>query len=339
MSITPPIPPYGPSLFVNREEEIGLVVDKVHQFLRGRPPHPPHTAFCGPRGAGKSWLLRHLAEDVLPRTFNGHICILFHPLDPADPDLVRNTLTTACSTLGLSIPAGAQLDDISLWLITCCQGKNHPIVVIVDELDKIPPDTLKELEKYFLLPLAKEKNVLLILGSRVPSPGGRLSAPEIKLRIENRELPEFNEPQTAEQLQRLEVDPSKAPKIRDTSGGYPLANAIMALTGDIIACARALLEGVNPDLREYFWALSVPDRIDVEQMPRFLAAYYNNEPSVWDAQTCWRIVRDMAQTHLVRWQQGTRYTMDPAVRRVLRNALPLEYPDRWERLSGIPGIP
>ncbi len=325
--------PYTPSLFVNREPEVQLVEEKIKRLLEGLTVFPPHTAFHGPRGSGKSWLLNYLRELLLER-FDNRIALIFSPLDPRDPHLIENVLRSACSTLGVSLPAGASLDEISRWLTSRCREAGHPVVIIIDELDKVLSEMVREIELYYISPLFRLPNVLLILGSRVPGPGGRLGDVEFKRRVENRDLSPFDQTQTKDQLRRLGCDPNHAPAILKAGGGYPISNAILSQRWDtdpgqaLGECAQALLEGVPEDLKQYFWALCVPDTIDIEYMPCLLAAYFHNDHSHWDNQRCRRILMDMVRTHLVRWGKWTRgYGMDPAVRQVLRSALQRNNPD------------
>lgn len=331
---------YTPLLFVNRDPEVQLIERKITRLLEGLSASPPHTAFHGPRGSGKSWLLNYL-RDYLPRVFGNQIALTFSPLDPHDPHLTENVLKSACSALGIPLPAGASLDDISLWLTNRCRESERPVVMIVDELDKVPPEVLREIELYFISPLFRLPNVPLILGSRVPTPGGRLGDVEFKRRVENQDLPPFDQTQTEDQLRKLGCDPALAPEILEAGGGYPISNAILAQKwatdpGQALEeCAQALLEGVPDDLQPYFRALCVPDTIEIERMPCLLAVYFSSDPSHWDTQRCRRILTDMVRTHLVRWGKWTPsgYGMDPAVRQVLRSALQRNDPPLWKRLS------
>lgn len=78
----PRVPDYSPDLFVNREEAIHLVLNKVQGVLRSQPGYPERKriiVFWGYRGAGKTWLLRRLAETELPR--NPDTCSVYINLE------------------------------------------------------------------------------------------------------------------------------------------------------------------------------------------------------------------------------------------------------------------
>jgi hypothetical protein len=338
-----PSPVYAPGHFVNREEEIGRVLRKVERLLRGLSSTPPHTAFHGPRGSGKSWLL-HRLRDVLAEKFGNQITLLFFSLNPSNPALVEDVLRTACHELGLSTtPPAATLDDLNQWLVDLCKRHRRPIVILVDELDKVEPEPLKALENYFILPLCPIPRLLLVLGSRVPRPRGRLGDVELKRRTENVELPPFDAARTREQIAALGYNADLAPHILAIGGGYPMSNAILAAgwTTDpgkaLQDCAGALLDGVDGYLRPYFWALCPLDSIDVDRMAPLLAEYFGDPLENWDRQRCHRILMDMVSTRLVQWGRWTPsgYGMDPAVRQVLRSAMQRDQPERWDKLSQI----
>jgi len=337
-----PSPAYAPGLFVNRDEEIERVLRKVERLLENLAPIPPHTAFHGPRGSGKSWLL-HRLRDVLTQQFGNRITLLFFSLDPSDPAPAEPVLREACHELGLPTPPAATLDDLNCWLVDLCQKHPRPIVIIVDELDKVEPEPLKTLENYFILPLCRIPRLLLVLGSRVPRPRGRLGDVELKRRTENVELSPFDEARTREQIAALGYDANLAPYILAIGGGYPMSNAILAAgwTTDpgkaLQDCAGALLDGVDGYLRPYFWALCPLDSIDVDRMAPLLAEYFGDPLENWDRQRCHRILMDMVSTRLVQWGRWTSsgYGMDPAVRQVLRSAMQRNQPVLWGNLSRI----
>ena len=339
---TVPSPVYAPGHFVNRDEEIGRVLRKVERLLENFPPTPPHTAFHGPRGSGKSWLL-HRLRDRLAEKFGDQITLLFFPLDPCNPDLAEKVLRDACDQLGLPTPPAATLDDLNCWLVDRCQKHPRAIVIIVDELDKVEPEPLRTLENYFILPLCRIPRLLLVLGSRVPRPRGRLGDVELKRRTENVELPPFDETWTRKQITALGCSPALAPDILAVGGGYPLSNAILAARwktdpGKALQdCAEALLDGVEKYLHDYFRALCPLDSIDVDRMAPLLAAYRGDPQENWDRQRCHRILMDMVSTRLVQWGRWTSsgYGMDPAVRQVLRSTMQRNQPVLWEKLSRI----
>ena len=355
-------PPYNKRSFVDREKEIRLALGKVRSLLNGDRPHLPHTIFYGPRGSGKSWLLRHLASLLQEEEeFRGRIQVLHLVLmrngtaSPggapgwkleisvgkagSDPEeTVSEILKWALDRLGFSPVPSSDLAQLGTWLVSLVREGLLFVVALVDGLDEALPELLEPLESHYLAVLAKEPNAFLILGSRVPRPQGYTwKMPELRYRIEECELEPFDRHWTEEQLQQLGVDPSIAEEVKKTSGGNPLSNAVLGSQWENKAsalqlCAEALLEGVDKALRDYFWALCPLSAFFEEQMPPLLVAYLGGEASAWSIQSCRRILRDMVKTRLVRWHTGKGYVMDPAVRAVLEHALRENDPQRWEKL-------
>lgn len=333
MNYAPPIPPFDRDLFVDREAELECVRNKICQYLNRRSPRPRHTAFHGPRGCGKSWLLRYLAEVYLPAQFKDKIPIVFALLDPENPSLLHDLLIHTANVLGLELPMGATPREIAHWIPQWCRQMDRPAVFIVDEIDRLTFDALREMERHYIYPLAMEPNAFLVLGMRVLTPKGRLGDPTFKTSLETRYLPPFDAIQTKDQAARLK-EPFK-PEILEITGGNPMANAILMKGGTVQECAEIMLGGVDKSLREYFWPLAVPDRIEMDRMPSLLAAHLGGTPEAWDRQTCHRILRDMTATGLVRWESGLSYRMDEALQRVLRRAFQEAKPDKWDAIVKI----
>jgi len=341
-----PIPPsYRREYFADRKDEIRLVLEKVQDLLNGGRPHLPHTTFHGPRGSGKSWLLRHLA-DLLQKEPWHKVRVLYLDLTKAGsgPEAaVGEILKWALERLELSPIPEADLGQASAWLVDLVRGDESPLIALVDGLDETTPQFLECLESYYLAVLAKESNVLLVLGSRVPrSQGYTWRMMELRYRVQECLLKPFDGTCTREQLERLaedfkEVDPSVAEAVCEIGGGNPLSNAVLGTQWEnraraLQCCAEELLKGVGERLGEYFWALCPLDAFFEEQMPPLLAAYFDRDRGMWDLQSCRRILKDMVATRLVRWHSGEGYVMDPAVRAVLINTLRESRPQLWKKL-------
>ena len=251
------IPPYYKRYFVDRDKEKDLVLDKARQLLRGETVQKRTTAFYGPRGSGKSWLICRLHqtlqdekefEDVVslylalgkPNTTQEQIECYYTLQGFADatdrhPEVVKEILEWVCDQLGNPITVEG-LDEASAQIVEHFQQMRCPLVILVDGVDEVPPSFLEPFEAYLLAPLVKEPEVLLILGGRTrdPRPGGGYTwkMPEIKLYSDELHLLPFDEEWTRKQLDRLSenypVIPEAAFETREAGGGYPFSNVVLA---------------------------------------------------------------------------------------------------------------
>ncbi|MBM4430021.1 MAG: ATP-binding protein, partial [Chloroflexi bacterium] len=270
---------YDKDRFVDREYEIELVLSKAPALLRGELLHNRTVAFYGPRGSGKSWLLAELSRRLrapelaslvlLPmdlRSYAGE-----HPIFA-----VEKLLHWATEQIGIAsgmTPTGehrlGSLGEQSYWLCGDIKRTKRPVAILVDDIDAVSPDFLRELESYFLAPLVKLPGILIVLAGRTrdprPGEGYTWKSPELKLYSVECDLGPFDEQYTKDQLarQRPEAAPA-AVEIREAGGGYPLSNWILGgqVAGQppawqdkaaaLKACADALLGNVEATLQPYF---------------------------------------------------------------------------------------
>jgi len=358
---------------VDRDAELALVLDKVRALLSSNPVARRTTAFYGPRGSGKSWLICEIAQRLIQEEpFRNRVQALYLALGSSQPPSttvdscpianaanhpeqdVQRALAWCGDQLGLDgSPAALPLDSLSAQVAARCALSEHPVIVLADGIDEAPPEFLRLFETYLLAPLVVNPRVLVVLGGRTrdPRPGGGYAwkMPELKLNADLCDLAPFNEEWVHEQLARLEPDgypvaPSAASEVRRTGGGYPLSNVMLAphIEGDppqwrdkgkaLKSCAEEMLEGVPPELRDPFWALSVLRAFDEDRMPAVLSAWYGDDPTLWDYQRCRRIREDMAAPRLARWQGERGFVMDDALREALHNALRENQRERWRAL-------
>ncbi len=356
------------SYFVDREEALAVVLEKVQALLRGEPVRNRTTTYYGPRGSGKSWLLRELHRRLRNSgEFRDKVVALFIALGPALTGIpedglhipaderaekwpllaVGDLLESIIQKLGLGTSPSTSLDTLCSLVIGGCRRQGCPVVVLVDGIDEMPPEFLRELENHFLAPLSLEPYVLIVLGGRTRDPRRYTwKMPELKLYADEVWLEPFDEHWTREQLARLTslgFSPAAAPEVLGAGNGYPLSNAVLAeyLEGDpprwrdkakaLQECADLLLEHRDPALREYFRALCVLRSFDEDRMMPIFAVWFGTASS-WTYQSCRRVREDMVATRLVRWDGVRGFVMDEAVRAVLENALRENEPEKWRAL-------
>ena len=360
---------YASPYFVDREEALAVVLEKVRALLRGEPVRSRTTTYYGPRGSGKSWLLRELHHRLQNTPeFQNQVTSFFIALGPATAGIlsdgfhipaneraerwplltVGDLMENIAAKLGLGTLLSTSVDRLGSLIVEGCRRQGRPVVILVDGVDEMPPQFLRELENYFLAPLSLEPYILIVLGGRIRDPRKYAwKMPELRLYADEVWLEPFAEEDTREQLERLSplgLSPKAAPEVQKAGNGYPLSNVVLAthLEGDppqwrdkgaaLRECADLLLENMNPPLRDYFRALCVLRSFDEMRMPPLLAEWFGKPVEEWDYQRCWRIREDMAATRLVRWGGPQGYIMDKAVRVVLENDLRENEPQRWRAL-------
>lgn len=354
---------YSVRYFVDREEELKLVLDKVHTLLDERPVRKRTTAFYGPRGSGKSWLLQHIHH--LLQEFGEQVCSLMIVLGGTGPvgnncfcvpfdgardqpqQTAHELLVWTCQRLDFLPAEVTDIDELSTQLVSLCRTADHPLILLADGIDEVPYEFLRTFEDYFLVPMVQEPNVLVVLGGRVRSQrprGDYRRAPELKIYSDLCDLTPFDENWTRVQFTRLNVNPDAAPEVRRAGGGFPLNNFILGqdLQGEPLqwqdkaaalqSCAEEVLSNIDSDVREYFWPLCVLRAFDEDRMPPLLAVWFEGDETSWDYQTCRRIREDVVATRLARWSGEKGYVMDEAVCQVLENALHENRPECWYAL-------
>lgn len=341
------LPDYSPDKFVDRNQEINLVVERARMLAKGQAADRRTIVFIGERGTGKSWLLTRLYEslDAFPdmRAFYSSLR-KYSDWEPAlaVADILRsldNQLKDGEQALG------ATLTDMSRNLIEKVrQALQHKaLVLLVDHVYESDWKLLATLEDYLLGPLAVEPRVLIVMAGRGrPYPW---KTPELRLKAQFEDLrPFFRLEDTTEQIKRQQRKAiPRAQEIHEVSGGNPLANYLLAREEDPSKALDQVVEGIletvpngqRRKVREYLEALCVLRVFDEERIPAMLAAYYDKDSYEDLPYAQARQVREV----LVKWAfahwdaDRGGYILDEMTRRLLERYLKSTKPDTWERLQ------
>ncbi len=352
---------YDTEKFVNREEEINLVINSI-QHMRDGQEHVARTViFQGERGSGKSWLSFHLKRQILPALTDvtallvslfprpeqqqaqpGELFISDHQQEPEA--FTRQITRWVGEQVSANVPANASLRELTAWLAREVEKQSnsaHVLVLIIDSVFEADWQLLKALEDYLLAPLAALPNVLIVMTGR-----GRLyswESPYLRVDVNRHPLDTFTLEQIRQQLQRQAPGKEQlAGDILALASGYPGANVLLAQfkdeSGGLNQVVNELLS-VIPEhklahVRPYLEALCILDGFRDEEIPAMVAAYQNDpalekQTSTTDA----RSIRSMLlETHLVRWEDG-RYRIDQPICLLLRSLLFEQKPAIWCRLQ------
>lgn len=340
------LPRYSPGVFVDREGETSVVMEKARALAERRPVDKRTVIFIGERGTGKSWLLAHL-QNELART--GVVVFLvslgeyagWNPLLAVADLLKRLSAATGGRREGL----GATLADMSRNLMQDVRKwlDEKALALLVDQVYESDWKLLAALEDYLLGPLAVEPRVLIVMTGR-----GRAypwKTPELRLKAEFIDLRPFpDESTTAEQLERQHKKAvPRAPEIHALSGGNPLANYLLAVHDDPAAGLDQVIEGMletvpteqRRQVRDYLEALCVLNSFDEERIPTMLAAYYGDDGyRRWSYAQARQVREELVKWAFARWDADRGgYVLDEPTRQLLERYLETAQRDRWERLQ------
>ena len=362
----PKLPNYSPDLFVNREEAIQLVVNKVHRISGGTPERERVIVFEGYRGSGKSWLLQHLAREILPElpgAAAAYINLQWYEGETPQTAIPKIIAEIGRAVTGANKP-GTSPDRLPLvlaaeWLVRALDARNDTVLVLlVDSVYEAPQEILESLEKHVLGPLVVIPHVVIVMAGR----GQAYPWLTLRLRFdaEYHELEPFSEVEhTREQLKKQRPNAAlHADDIHKATRGYPLANVVIpyplakATLAEMKTMIDLLLEpirkpdGTWPPERQHLEALCVLRTFDEERIPILLdayngkqvisnfALYYNSSGPArggWTLAKAREILRGLIATKLVRWNSdaGGWWIVDQAIRELLEEYLRVVEPDRW----------
>ena len=339
---------YLPKKFVNRRQEIELVMKQVRALLQGDRPDARTIIFTGERGTGKSWLLAHLQKVKLDALSGVHTFEFnLHEYADWDPILaVADILKRLDAAIGKrNTKLGITLADMSRNLMQDVRqslGK-QVLVLLVDYVYESDWKLLAALEDYLLGPLAVEPRVLIVMAGR-----GRAypwKTPELRLKARFVDLEPFPDVAlTTEQLERQQKRAvPRAAKIHDLSGGNPLANYLLATYRDTGTALDKVIDGMLetvPDehrrqVRDYLEALCVLRSFDEERIPAMLAAYYDSAAyGEWSYAQARRVREILVKWAFARWDADKGgYVLDELTRKLLGRYLKTAQHDRWEKLQ------
>lgn len=341
------LPEYAPDRFVNREEEVEKVVQKVRTLTEGKTVEKRTVVFVGERGVGKSWLLDHL-QTVLPRQFRNILVIRldlreYEGKDPAwaVADMIQRV---SVETGGPSERLGPDLAAMSRRLIEHLRGvlRESILLLLTDHVHESSWNLLPVLEDYLLGPLAAEPYVVIVMTGR-----GRLypwKTPDLRLKAEFADLQPFQQiEKTKAQLERQARQAlPNAQEIHRLSHGNPLANYLLGALGlqeGLDRVVEAILEPVLPErrrqVREYLEALCVLNAFDEERIPDMLATYYSDDTyRQWTYAQARQVREELVRWAFARWNADAGgYTLDPVVRSLVEEYLKKAQPERWRDLQ------
>jgi hypothetical protein len=336
---------YDHDKFVNRNDEVQQVLDKIQRLRQDAAVDRRTVIFHGQRGTGKSWLLQEIGYRL-----KNEVGVLSFYLDLADfagqeaidaartaIQRVHQIVTRAVGSAAIGSYETDDLHRLAGWFIADVKQMSEGLVLLLDHVDASDTTLLEALEDHLLAALISVPDTLLVLAGR-----GRQytwKRPELRIRSDELNLEPFVLNYTQEQLQKQVPDVvTKVKKIHDLGGGYPWSSYILGarLADEVDAlneCIHLLL-GDHEKLRPFFEALCVLRSFDEARIPSLLKAYCEEWTGrEWEYAECQKVRKELVNTTLVRWDGAARgYIIDEALRPLLENHLKLNAPERWQQL-------
>jgi len=339
--------PYSPDKFVDRTDELLLVIDKAKRLVGGSFEEKRVVIFHGARGSGKSWLLHEIARQ-LETTLSKALCVYLDLLTfkPSSGNPVREIIKQIRGTLlgpgGIPLPDDVTPDQCSNLLAEAAKGSNRVLVALFDHVDESPVQLLEPLEDRCLASLAVSPKVLIVLAGRGKE--YTWTIPHLRLKSEELDLECFDLSCTQQQLEKQVPHPIPAAEdVWKLSGGYPWSNYILAVRygnrpAALNQCAEILLSNLpvhatNQDISR-LKALCILRSFSDEMIPPMLSTYFD-DPSYleWRYREYRRVRQTLTTTTLVKWDESEGgYVVDEALRCVLEGGLYEDDRATWQRL-------
>lgn len=341
------LPEYNKRAFVNREEEVDLVLKKAHGLAAGQRVGKRTVIFMGERGTGKTWLLRHLQTLLLevPKVIALRLDLAdYDGWDPlvAVTDILQNLTQSLHLRLHSRVGEPAKLSRHFVEEMRK-QLRDRVLVLLVDHVYETEWEILDKLEDYVLGPLAIESQTLIVLAGRGrPYP---FRTPELRFDAEFKDLDLFDETKTREQLtKQRERAAFRFDEIFHLSKGNPLANYLLAeyenpgeaLNQVIDEILKGLVDAdQRRNVREYLEALCVLQAFDEARIPIMLAAYHEApQYQNWSHAQAREVREQVVTAGFAQWDAEVGgYVLDKPTRLLIEQYMKDNEQSTWERLQ------
>lgn len=356
-----------PTRFINREKEVGLIINMVSELAKGKPFSPKERVFhfFGPSGIGKSFLLKKIRTLLLTNAYKElSIVPVFVSLDKSTfgrLESVNGVLKTVYEEFCkysevtanpvLKEPLMSKSDYARIIMRVTTLHKVFPILLL-DEINILSNKDMQDIERLFLADLlhANHRVVLITAGRSIPSVFNdfalRPNFSNIFL------LPVFDEEKTSEQIRSLKP------------GSEVLANKIWKLGSGVPGNTVKLVDCVSDDnfntLNEKLAIQSLLDEVKranyIEEryypileaisilqgfFPEDLVPLFQIHPQLsngWDESKVKEVFLDLSQVQvgpggLVDWDREKKhFAMDESTRALFEKELQMREPELWKKL-------
>lgn len=355
-------PDYQPDLFVNRDQEVSLVENKVEQGRLGISIREPLVNFWGVGGNGKTWLLHHIRnlyryQSDLFSTSDRPTFTVYFDLEEIKADSTDQLASFIASyTAQLQKELIDQLPDetivkkmnsmevtptaVAKMLVTL--SEKYVPLLLFDTTERIPTDFWPQLEQVFFEPLLDSERILVILSGRHRAPRWRrVDVRRRAMAAAEGQIRPFDKQTQQEQLIKLGLGAKEAKIFVQAyfpfTGGNPylavqLAKAPNNRSGILQAYLNDVMAGIPKDLHFYLEKVAPLRFYRLEALRFMLEAASENDKRYQDVRLLQILRRFEAETEVVWWDNGRNaYITAPVVRNVMNQLMRLKDEAQFRR--------
>ncbi len=350
------------SNFINREKEIGLVMNMVSNLEKGKPFSPNERIFhfIGPSGIGKSYLLERFYKELSGKTNCFPLLIRLDTLKGGKNgftgELLIATYEAFCAQKSIKPKkyngqTPAQFASHVQRTITSI-GKDHIVVLLLDEINVPSQKDIREIEDYLLVNFLHGNNLSILVTAGRSYPSAFI---DFALRPNASNifpLTVFDEEKTGRQIESLKPGSRKlAEKIWKLGSGVPgnTVKLVGHLSGDPpdilneAQVVQALLDDIKKTnkIENRFYPMLEAISILHGFFPEDVAPLFQCHPQLSDEWEESEIKEEFLELNriqigpssLVNWDREKKHwAMDESTRDLFEKELQMRDPELWKKL-------
>lgn len=360
--LAPPPILHDVPIFINREKEITLVMNRVSDLEKGKPFAPRERTFyfVGPSGIGKSFLLERFYKLLSNNTNCIPLLIRLDTLRGGKNGFAGELLIAIYEALCVqkSIKPQEYNEQTPSQFARHVQRtiasteKDHIVILLLDEINIPPKKDMLEIENYLLVNFLhdNDRSILVTAGRSYPSEFNDFA---LRPRSSNTfRLPVFDEENTGRQMELLKPGSRKlAKKILKLGSGVPgnTVKLVEHVNGDPpdipneTQAIQSLLENIkkNNKIEARFYPMIESFSILQGFFPEDVAPLFQSHPQLgngWEENKVKEAFLEMNRIQigpsgLVDWDRDKKYwAMEESTRDLFEKELQMRDPELWKKL-------
>lgn len=346
--------------FIDRQEELGLIMNRVSDLANGIPFAPKERIFhfIGPSGIGKSFLLERFYKELLSKSDCIPLLVRLDALKGGKSgftsDLLISIYEAFCRQKNITpgIFWGQTLLKFAIHVQSTINVKDHITALLLDGVNVLSQRDVREIEEYLLVRFIHDNNRTIIITA------GRTRPPmfnDFALRpnsFNTNLLHVFDEEKTSKQMESLRRGSGVlAEKVVRLGGGVPgntvkLVKHVIGDPPDLPNELRAVQSLVNEikkknKIEERFYPMLEVISILQGFFPEDVVPLFQKHPQLgvgWDEGRVKDVFLELNRIQvgpggLVDWNREKKYwAMDENTRDLFEMELQMRTPELWKKL-------